>query len=209
MKIRKQGDVIHWANFKYERLPTFCFFCGIIGHSDRFCEIFFDFPDKNIEKLFRSWLRASSRRNNYTGGEKWLRTGPVVEDGGGEGRGEKMVVDKESTKVSGHDLNHANVHQTVFRNERYEGGNLAFLVDTADQARDGKALNEEDCTNVLDVMDSKRRRMTSGLEKEGGLQDTALMEVGLEGRDVGRTKNGQGEISLVEAGSAMQARQAL
>lgn len=46
MKIIKSGAIGSWITFKYEKLPTFCFFCGIIGHSDKFCAKFFDFPDK-------------------------------------------------------------------------------------------------------------------------------------------------------------------
>lgn len=42
MKIKKAGGEWVWLNFKYEQLPTFCFFCGIIGHSEKLCEKLFD-----------------------------------------------------------------------------------------------------------------------------------------------------------------------
>lgn len=28
-----------WITFKYERLPTFCFICGRMGHDDKHCEV--------------------------------------------------------------------------------------------------------------------------------------------------------------------------
>ena len=29
----------HWVNFKYERLPNFCFWCGHLNHSDKDCTL--------------------------------------------------------------------------------------------------------------------------------------------------------------------------
>lgn len=51
-----------WAHFKYEKLSTFCFFGGILGHTNKFCEKFFDYPDKSIEKLLGVCLWASIRQ---------------------------------------------------------------------------------------------------------------------------------------------------
>lgn len=31
-----------WVSFKYERLPTFCFTCGEIGHDDKHCSVVFE-----------------------------------------------------------------------------------------------------------------------------------------------------------------------
>lgn len=50
MKI-KRGGVWSWLNFKYERMGTFCFVCGIIGHTERDCSIVYDNPDKEIELM--------------------------------------------------------------------------------------------------------------------------------------------------------------
>ncbi|XP_019150237.1 PREDICTED: uncharacterized protein LOC109147055 [Ipomoea nil] len=37
MKIIMWDGTWSWINFKYERLHMFCFFCGIMGHTDKFC----------------------------------------------------------------------------------------------------------------------------------------------------------------------------
>ncbi|XP_019163090.1 PREDICTED: uncharacterized protein LOC109159433 [Ipomoea nil] len=37
MKFAKRDKSWCWVTFKYERLHTFCFFCGLLGHSYKFC----------------------------------------------------------------------------------------------------------------------------------------------------------------------------
>ncbi|WCJ34873.1 nucleic acid binding zinc ion binding [Euphorbia peplus] len=62
-----------WVNFKYERLPTFCFHCGLIGHADKFCERLLDHPDP--EKAIRPYspaLRAPTRRQMARPQSRWL-----------------------------------------------------------------------------------------------------------------------------------------
>lgn len=46
MKIKREGGEWSWLNFKYERSGTFCFVCGVLGHTDRDCNIVYENPDK-------------------------------------------------------------------------------------------------------------------------------------------------------------------
>uniref|UniRef100_A0A2C9UNH0 DUF4283 domain-containing protein n=1 Tax=Manihot esculenta TaxID=3983 RepID=A0A2C9UNH0_MANES len=42
MQLSKRGVDWFWADFKYVRLPTFCYFCGVIGYTDRYCSKLYD-----------------------------------------------------------------------------------------------------------------------------------------------------------------------
>lgn len=72
MKLKKPGGEWFWVSLRYERLPSFCFHCGIIGHADTFCLEAFDNPLPSAEKPFGSWLRAGGRRGGTASVNKWL-----------------------------------------------------------------------------------------------------------------------------------------
>lgn len=74
-KIRQSGEKWFWINFKYENVPNFCFICGLLGHSEKFCSKLFDTPEQELTKPYGVWMRAPLRRQTKLIGERWLRYG--------------------------------------------------------------------------------------------------------------------------------------
>ena len=53
-----------WVSFKYERLPNFCYWCGIPTHGERDCEDWLKTTEEEKDKdpEYGVWLRASQER---------------------------------------------------------------------------------------------------------------------------------------------------
>uniref|UniRef100_A0A803MR74 CCHC-type domain-containing protein n=1 Tax=Chenopodium quinoa TaxID=63459 RepID=A0A803MR74_CHEQI len=60
-KIRNKKGAITTVQFKYERLSTFCFLCGILGHTEKDCTNVEE-DEECDEKPWGLWLRASPRK---------------------------------------------------------------------------------------------------------------------------------------------------
>lgn len=73
MKINKEGGNWSMINLKYERLGTFCFVCGILGHTEKDCIIVYANQDKKVERTYGTWLRAPTQNNKVNAGVRWLR----------------------------------------------------------------------------------------------------------------------------------------
>lgn len=70
--VRKDGIEIV-VTCKYERLGEFCFSCGMVTHTERFCRKLID--NKGVEgvKEWDNWLRAPLKRSANQVQSKWLR----------------------------------------------------------------------------------------------------------------------------------------
>ncbi|KAL2930887.1 Gag polyprotein [Bienertia sinuspersici] len=56
----KKGNEVK-IEYKYERLPYFCFACGVIGHSEKDC-LYIDEEDRTKKLGWGLFLKASPRK---------------------------------------------------------------------------------------------------------------------------------------------------
>lgn len=68
---RNGADVV--VNCKYERLGDFCFYCGFVTHTERFCRKLLDKRSEETSREWGSWLRAPPRRVAGQPKSRWLR----------------------------------------------------------------------------------------------------------------------------------------
>lgn len=70
MRIKRPGGEWTWVKFRYERLPSFCFFCGLLGHGVNFCEKRYD-ASCDLGKLpYGPFLRAAGSRPQHRPGDR-------------------------------------------------------------------------------------------------------------------------------------------
>ncbi|KAI3770951.1 hypothetical protein L6452_02099 [Arctium lappa] len=74
-KVKKSAGDWITCIFQYERLPSFCFICGLIGHINRHCEWFFQTPEEDIIRPWDVSVHAPNKRLSNLGGERWLKDG--------------------------------------------------------------------------------------------------------------------------------------
>lgn len=170
-KIRKSEGEWFLVNFKYERLGSFCFICGCLGHTERFCELLFSIPEEEVKRGWGTWLRAPDKRNANLGGSKWLRDDGHNDGGSISGiatndrRDGEGIMAGENFKITANPvfsgkitagLGPLNTKQ-ILHDSRKVMADSSLLIDTP--------INEEsmDEDYGLDLIDDRKRRRAAQL----------------------------------------------
>lgn len=211
MKLRKSGNEWFWITFKYENAPVFCFICGLLGHSDKFCSQLFDKPENEIVRPYGSWMRAPLRKQTKLIGAKWLRTGGdefTSEMGTGENS------QQQNPKVTGEgvDLGTKITDMNVDRNIT-EGitDNTQLVGDNSVTSNLNVQISGEKCgkagkRNVM-ILENKKRRTDSG----HGIGPNTELDGDSDGEEWENMdqESGDGPKNVNGAGSEDRARLAL
>lgn len=206
MKLKRDANNWNWINFKYERLSSFCFVCGKIGHSDRDCNVVYANPGKLVERAYGVWLRAPTRTNKIGAGARWLRnnnTGPNQNEAHNpspatsntsHGDGEK---DPKFMEVDGG------------RIREFSGEDEAVRIVSRDTGDKIVTLSEQNQREVVEnnlnlhdrvILEPKRKRI------EESFQETDIDQESMQADGLGYSNGSKNELL---AGPGLQARQTL
>lgn len=72
-KIKRRNGTEFVVTCRYERLGEFCFSCGLVSHTDRYCRKNLERRGEEGPKDLGVWLRATPRRVANQNRSKWLR----------------------------------------------------------------------------------------------------------------------------------------
>ncbi|VFQ95192.1 unnamed protein product [Cuscuta campestris] len=187
-KLKKEGGEWFLVEYAYERLPTFCFVCGVLGHGERFCPIVLRNWGAKIERNYGPEMRASGRKMGMGIGAKWLREElPVrgkdgvkvmASDNSWDGRPHNSCRMMNEGFVSKKMLGQSSVQKDPLMMAPVEGNTLT------------EATMEEQGEDGLVFVDPKKRKTLEGVNANGSYG--TIMDV--------EPKN------LSEAGSGCQTR---
>jgi hypothetical protein len=72
-RLKKPGGGTQEVQFKYERLGMFCYYCGLLGHTDETCDLLYSAETDDGARRWGPELRVEARRPTDGGGGRWLR----------------------------------------------------------------------------------------------------------------------------------------
>ncbi|KAL8528879.1 hypothetical protein ACS0TY_006375 [Phlomoides rotata] len=76
-KISQKHGEPFLVHFMYEKLGTFCFVCGLFGHTENFCKVRYESSEVEPKRDWGLFLKAPDRGGRQVVGNRWLRESPV------------------------------------------------------------------------------------------------------------------------------------
>ncbi|KAL8472558.1 hypothetical protein ACS0TY_029674 [Phlomoides rotata] len=71
MQVHVEIDVTHSS--EYEKLTYFCYICGLLGYTEKFCNVLNNSSEEVVAQEWEPW-KASDQRGGSGNASKWLRT---------------------------------------------------------------------------------------------------------------------------------------
>ncbi|XP_019168052.1 PREDICTED: uncharacterized protein LOC109163801 [Ipomoea nil] len=185
MKMIMRDGTWTWINFKYDRLHMFCFFCGIMGHTDKFCLAARRSLLTPDQYMFAATLRVGGNSPAKHIGDKWFKLGQErrKEIGfgmGGYGQNGGAVGREELTGLGG---------RAVEVGVTGKGG-----MGQSESAREREVAGEGEGVRV----DPKRRRMDGeagrGVVVGVGVESDGLSSVPSDDAGCGVGRGGEGVV---------------
>ncbi|XP_050207931.1 uncharacterized protein LOC126657306 [Mercurialis annua] len=168
MKLRRGGGKWSWLNFQYERLPMFCFCCGIIGHWEKFCAKYFENPIPKEFLPYDSCLRVNLKKMVNTG-DRWLQPSSQARVSSDEEGDEVEALNgkiSENLKISYHNRN-LNLNMEDTRKVGGEGKSNPLNNGDLNYSGYGKDKGESKSSEEAELtLDSKRKRLELGFSED-------------------------------------------
>ncbi|PNY16121.1 hypothetical protein L195_g012831, partial [Trifolium pratense] len=124
MPLKKDTKVMNkegkWCTvkFKYEKLGTFCFVCGVMGHAENRCEVRFSMEQDDGVREWSSEIRADTRRQGGRVSSRWLREekgGRSEREGGGTAGQTSSPIGSASVDLAAAELASSDQHSVQNR----------------------------------------------------------------------------------------------
>jgi hypothetical protein len=172
-KIKKLDGDSKMVNFKYERLGTFCYVCGLLGHSENRCPKLFDMAATEHTRGWSPELRADMGKRQ-SGESKWLRHGgdpnwvapdPIFTHIHGDSNTSGSNGSKADTGVNASQDERRKPIQLA---DIFKQPDILFPKPTASSNEDNKINQEmeEDDGDILILTGDRKRSRTNNSPKE-------------------------------------------